>query len=108
MSIGERRSTFQRQQTTLNIPLLLLPRRPRIRRSHTGFFADDFVADAVRHRSLRVKEPIALAVLADLIHGLAGAFGHYADERFLGLEDFLGLNFDIRGLTVHAAERLMD
>src|SRR5688500_7068089 len=73
-----------------------------------GVFAEDFVADAIGDSLFRVKEPIALAVLANAVGGLAGTLGHDVDQRILGLEDFLGLDFDVGGLPIHAAKRLVD
>src|SRR5688572_21501430 len=87
-------------------PVLL--RLRRVRRGFGGLavalFANHFVADAVLHGRRRVEESVALAVLADAIGRLPGALGQDVDQRVLRLEDLLGLDLDVRRLTVHAAE----
>src|SRR5437773_1365967 len=82
----------------------LLSRRSRIRRRDSRLLADHLVADAVGDGLLGVEEAIALRIVADLLDALPGALGHDGDEGFLGFENFLGLDFDVRRLPVHAAE----
>src|SRR5262245_12437274 len=80
----------------------------RLARLQLSIQPDDFIDDAVFHGFVGPEEPVALAVFADAIGGLAGALGHDADEGFLGLEDLLGLDFDIGRLPINAAKRLVN
>src|SRR3954470_1573560 len=100
-------STTNNPHSTLLLSALL-SRRAGIGGGDAGLFADHLIADAVGHGLLGVEEAVALGILADLVDALAGALGHDADERVLGLEDFLRLNFDVGGLSIHAAEGLVD
>src|SRR5438477_12452296 len=77
-----------------------LARRAGVGGGHARLFADDLIADAVGDGLLGVEESIALRILADLLEALPGALGHDGDQRVLGFEDFLGLNFDVRRLPV--------
>src|SRR5262249_8093775 len=70
--------------------------------------SNHLITNPIRHRLLGVEEAVALGIFLDLFGGLAGALGHHIDQRLLGLEDLLGLDLNVGGLSVHASERLVD
>src|ERR1700722_59633 len=74
----------------------------------TGGVLQHLVANTVRHGLLGVEKAITLAVLAHSLKCLAGALGHYVNQGVLGLENFLSLDFDIGGLSINAAEGLVN
>src|SRR5215468_578913 len=69
---------------------------------------DDLVHDLVFPGLLRRHEEVAVRVALDLLHALPGVVDQDAVELLPHPEDLLGLDVDVRGLALHAAEGLMD
>ena len=67
-----------------------------------------FINDTVIQRFVRSHEEVAIAVLLNLLHRLVGVIGNVLVDQGLGKEDFLGLNFNVRGLSLRTTERLVD
>ena len=69
---------------------------------------DHLVHDAVFLRLLGREEMVALAVAGDLFNGSAGVLRQNFIQTALHIRDALGVDLDIRDLTLRAAGRLMD
>src|SRR5471030_2091957 len=54
------------------------------------------------------QEAVAIRVFGDLLDRLARAFGHDAVQTMAQVQDFLGLDFDVRSHALRAAGRLVD
>src|SRR5471032_1022335 len=54
------------------------------------------------------QEAVAIRVFGDLFHRLARAFGHDAVQAVAQVEDFLGLDFDVRRHALRTTGRLVD
>jgi len=66
------------------------------------------VNQPVFHGFLTTQEIIAVRIPGDILDRLAGMVGQYLVQTLASLEDFLGMNLDIRGLPLHPAQRLVD
>src|SRR6478672_4208668 len=77
---------------------------------HLGQLAgqDDFVDDAVVFSLVGVHDEVAVGVLADLLHGLAGVVGQHALQELAHAHDLLGLDLDVRRLAARSAVGLVD
>ena len=69
---------------------------------------DHLIHNAVFLRLLGREEMVALAVAGDLFNGSAGVLRQNFIQAALHIRDALGVDLDIRDLTLRAAGRLMD
>src|SRR3954451_11553692 len=69
---------------------------------------NDAVDDLVLLRLLRAHEVVALGVLRDLLQRLARVLGDDLVEPLADVDDLLGVDLDVRGLTGEAARDLVD
>src|SRR5215467_11530151 len=69
---------------------------------------DDVVDEPVGLGLLGREEVVALGVLLDAFDGLAGMPGQDAVQQLARAQDLLGVDLDVRRLTLHATPRLMD
>ena len=53
-------------------------------------------------------EVVPVCILFNLIQRLAGVFEHQFVHAPFGAENFLGVDFQFRGCSLHASQRLMD
>ena len=65
---------------------------------------DHAVDDLVLLRLLRAHEVVPLGVLGDLVERLAGVLGDDLVEALADVDDLLGVDLDVRGLSGEAAE----
>src|SRR5690606_10672524 len=70
-----------------------------------GARGQDGVDDAVFTGLFGRHEVVALAVALDLVERLAGVVGQLLVEALAQVQDFLGLDLDVRGLALRAARR---
>ena len=80
-------------------------RRPRYLRF---LFGEDVVNDPVFLGLFGGHVEIAVGVLGDPLDGLAGVGGQDGVERLAGLEDFVGLDFDVGDLPADLSVGLVD
>src|SRR4029453_17410707 len=69
---------------------------------------DDLVDDLVLLGLLRGHEEVAVGVALDLLHALAGVVNQDAVQLLPHAEDLPGLDVDVRRLTLHASQRLVN
>ena len=68
----------------------------------------DFVDDAVLQRFFRAHEVVAFHILLHALYILTGHFGHHTGHFFLGLHQPFSPDGHVGGLTLCAAQGLMD
>ena len=73
-----------------------------------GGVGDHPIDQAVFNRLCGRKEVVAVGVFSDFLQGLAGVLGQQAIEGVLEIQDLPGLNLDVHGLALGAAEGLVD
>ena len=74
----------------------------------SGALVDHLIDQAVVLGFLGGQEVVALGVVLDLFQRLARALGQDLVQALAGLEDLACVDLDLGGLTLHAAQRLVD
>src|SRR5882724_4250634 len=77
-------------------------------RSSRRLGGDHLIDDPIVLRLLRGHEKVAVRVVLDLIHRLAGVIDEDAVQLLAHPEDLLGLDVDVGRLALGAAQRLVD
>ena len=73
-----------------------------------GAVSDHLVDQAVLFCLFRGHDVVAVGVLGDFGEALPRGFSEDAVQLVAGLEDFTGVDVDVRRLSLHSAHRLMD
>ena len=73
-----------------------------------GKMLEDTVDEAVRASFFGGHEIVAIGILFNLIESLPGVFEHQFVHASLGANDFLRVNFELHGRSLHPGQRLMD
>src|SRR5688572_33125819 len=69
---------------------------------------DHLVHDTILLPLRRIHDEVAVRVRCDLLHRLLGVEGEDVVQAILDAQDLLGLDGDVRGLTLGSAPRLVD
>ena len=69
---------------------------------------DHLVDQAVVFRLRRAQVVVAFGVTLDFFERLAGALSQDAVQLLASFQDFAGVNFDLSGLALCAAQRLVN
>ncbi len=85
-------------------------RRPALREGlfDVATLTEHFVHETVFHRFLGAHEVVAFGILGNLLDGLASVAGQYLVETLPDEQDLPGVDLDVRGLALEAAQGLMD
>src|SRR5882762_5901767 len=84
------------------------PRRASGGRTGLGAADQYLVHQSVLYRLFGAEEIVAVGVMFDSLHVLAGVLRHQFVEPAAQVEDLARVDFDVRGLALEAAHRLMD
>jgi len=107
----QRAVAFARATRHPDLPYFLDLRRERrlfADRSRRGLGGDDPRPRFYSPGLLRGHEKVPVGVLLDLLHALARVVHEDAVELLAHPQDLLGLDVDVGGLALHAAQRLVD
>src|SRR4051812_49393698 len=69
---------------------------------------DHLIHDTIFLRLGRIHDEVAVGVVRELLHGLLRVEGEDVVEAVLDAEDLLGLDRDVRGLSLGASPGLVD
>src|SRR5487761_2533951 len=73
-----------------------------------GAIAQHIVHQSVFHRFVRRHEIVPIGVARDRLHALTGVQSQHFVQPPAQVQNFLGVDLDVRGLALEAAHRLMD